>query len=66
VAVIWKTNKGPEVDTKWVLGKWFCGGSEDGSLSTPEASFFVSILKPLGSINTKGVAKHNLKISRHL
>jgi hypothetical protein len=66
VTVIWKIKKGPEVDIKWILGKWFCRGSEDGSLSNPEASFFVSILKPLGTINTKGVAKHNLKISRNL
>jgi len=29
-------------------------------------AFFFSILKHLGSINTKGVEKHNLKISWHL
>ena len=57
MAVTWKTRKGLEVDIKWILRKWFCGESEAGSLSTPEASFCVSILKPLGSISTKVVAK---------
>jgi len=58
--------KRTEADIKWILGKCFCGGSADKSLSTPEAGSFVSILKHLGSINTKGVDKHNLKISRRL
>jgi len=60
--------KKTEADIKWILGKSFCGGSEIGSLSAPEAGifFFVSILKHLSSINTKGVEKHNLKISRRL
>jgi len=32
--------KRTETDIKWILGECFCGGSEDGSLPTPEAGVF--------------------------